>query len=51
MLAPVKRGQDEVMENVSNSTTEARRIGIVVSAWVVGLTIWAAGMVGLATFF
>jgi hypothetical protein len=44
-------GQGMVMANVSNTTTDARRVGIVISAWAVGLAIWGAGMAGLAMFF
>lgn len=36
---------------LSNSLANCRRIGILVSAWAVGLTIWASGMAGLAMFF
>jgi hypothetical protein len=36
---------------LTNSLANCRRIGILVSAWVVGLTVWASGMAGLAMFF
>ena len=35
----------------SNSLANCRRIGILVSAWVVGLAVWVGGMAGLAMFF
>lgn len=34
-----------------NSATNARRFGILISAWIVGLTVWASGLVSLAVFF
>jgi hypothetical protein len=36
---------------LSNSLANCRRTAILVSAWAVGLTIWAGGMAGLAMFF
>ncbi len=35
----------------TNNLANCRRVGILVSAWVVGLTVWAGGMAGLAMFF
>jgi len=34
-----------------NSSTNARRFGILISAWVIGLTVWASGLASLAMFF
>jgi hypothetical protein len=34
-----------------NSSSNSRQVIVVVSAWVVGLTVWASGMAGLAFFF
>jgi hypothetical protein len=36
---------------LGNSMANCRRIGILVSAWLVGLAVWAGGMAGLAMFF
>jgi hypothetical protein len=39
------------MDTATNSATNCRRTATVVSAWIVGLAVWASGMAGLAMFF
>ena len=50
-LAFVKESQGVVMDTATNSATNCRRTATVVSAWIVGLAVWASGMAGLAMFF
>lgn len=33
------------------ASANAKRLGVVAMAWVVGMTIWASGMASLALFF
>jgi NO-binding membrane sensor protein with MHYT domain len=41
----------QTMAGQDNNRTNRRQVMVLVSAWVVGLGIWASGMVGLAFFF
>ena len=41
----------ETVSSLANSPTNCRRIGILVSAWVIGLVVWASGLASLAVFF
>ena len=37
--------------NRANSLTYCRRVGVAASAWIVGMTVWLAGVASLALFF
>ena len=34
-----------------STAANAKKLGVVMAAWVVGMTVWAAGVASLALFF
>ena len=39
------------MADLMNTAANARKLGMVATAWTVGMTVWAAGLASLALFF
>lgn len=37
--------------DLMSTAANARKLGMVAAAWLVGMTVWASGMASLALFF